>query len=65
MKGNMVSQYKPGDYVIYSNGPKTPEGTGRIHKLHASTAAGTAEIKPSDGSCKVSRRLQHVRKAAR
>jgi hypothetical protein len=62
MKGRMVGMFNQGDAVTYSNGPKMPEGTGRIHKLHMSGSTGVAEIKPSHGGHKVSRRLLAVRK---
>ena len=61
MKGGRVSQFGIGDMVKFTTKGQ-PERHGRIHKLHKSCAAGLAEIKPSDGTRKVSRRLQCVGK---
>ncbi len=61
-RGNMCAQYRIGQFVSYKLA-KTPDirtGTGTILKLHKSGRGGVAEIKPSDGSCKISRRLIHV-----
>lgn len=35
--------------------------TGRIVKLHASGTTGVAEIKPDDGTAKISRKLQRIK----
>lgn len=62
MKGRMIKQYRIGQLVNYKL-TKTPDcrtGTGTIHKLHVSGSSGVAEIKPSNGSHKISRRLIHV-----
>lgn len=56
-----MTRFAVGDLVAFST-KGAPERHGRIHKLHKSCAAGLAEIKPSDGKKKVSRRLQCVNK---
>lgn len=61
-KGRMVGQYRIGQFVSFKMA-KTPDvrtGTGTILKLHKSGKGGVAEIKPSDNSHKISRRLLHV-----
>ena len=65
MKGKMLNQFEVGQHVIYSNGISNcnPNIGGRIVKLHKSGSHGSAEIKPSSGEAKVTRRLQHVRRA--
>ena len=65
MKGQMLNQFKVGQQVIYSNGISScnPNISGRIVKLHKSGSHGSAEIKPSSGEAKITRRLQHVRSA--
>ena len=63
MKGQMISRFRLGDFVRYSNGRLQAEGFGHISKLHKSTVTGTAEIKPVDGTHKISRRLFLISKA--
>ena len=58
-KGGMVNIFKVGQMVQFSTKGKGVS-EGRIVKLHNSSASGVAEIRPSDGSRKVSRRLIHV-----
>lgn len=60
-KGGMVDQYKIGDHVSYQDTKSGAVVTGKVVKLHNSCAAGVAEIRPDNGSKKLSRRLQHVR----
>jgi len=70
MKGGMVGSFSVGDYVSFPitirDRKRRPMGRGldhgRIVKLHRSGVFGVAEIKPSDGTKKVSRRLQFVKK---
>lgn len=70
MKGQQVEMFKVGDFVEYQTCMMKVKGekpihetrTGRIVKLHSSGSQGVAMIKPSDGSKKISRRLQHVTK---
>ena len=61
-RGRMVSQYRIGQFVSYKLAkiPDISTGTGTILKLHKSGKGGVAEIKPSNGSAKCSRRLMHV-----
>jgi len=62
MKGANVSMYQIGQLVSFKLA-KTPDSRtklGYIHKLHKSGKRGVAEIKPLDGSHKVSRKLVHV-----
>jgi len=61
-RGRMVSLYKIGQFVSYKlrKQPDCSTGTGTILKLHKSGKGGVAEIKPSDNSCKISRKLTHV-----
>lgn len=62
-KGGMVSQYHVGQFVEYIHDSTSKAFVpGRIVKLHKSCSSGVAEIRPGDGSHKVSRRLIHVRK---
>lgn len=61
-RGSMCPQYRIGQFVSYKLA-KTPDvrtGTGTILKLHKSGKGGVAEIKPSDNSHKVSRKLINV-----
>ena len=55
MKGTQVSQFTVGQRVRYVGG-----NTGTIVRLHRSTRSGQAEIRPQDGSRKVTRKLQYV-----
>jgi len=51
----------PGDYVEYSNGDTT--GTGHIVKPHPNAGTqGSYELKPSDGTHRITRKSIHVRK---
>ena len=61
-QGRMVSQYKIGQLVSYkrNKAPDCSTATGTIHKLHKSGKNGVAEIKPSNGAHKISRKLAHV-----
>jgi hypothetical protein len=65
-KGKMIGQFHVGQMVCYttivgsSKHPLVITTHGRIVKLHKSCSHGLAEIKPLDGSSKVSRRLQMV-----
>ena len=71
MKGSAVAQYRIGDKVTYrtnigsSRSPLVVSDGGQIVKLHKSGSMGVAEIRPSSGAAKVSRRLQHVSKGER
>jgi hypothetical protein len=60
MKGSMVAQFRVGQVVTFALKEK-PDMQGRVSKLHRSGRKGVAEIKPLDGTRKVSRRLQFVR----
>lgn len=61
-QAKMLSMFKIGQFVSYKlrKQPDCSTATGTIHKLHKSGSSGVAEIKPSNGSHKVSRRLIHV-----
>lgn len=63
MRGGMISQFSVGQLVQFFTKDKGHK-LGRISKLHASSASGVAEIKPNDGTKKVSRRLMFVLKTA-
>jgi hypothetical protein len=56
----MVTQFRLGQVVTFQTKAQ-PDAQGRISKLHKAGRKGVAEIKPLDGSRKVSRRLQLVR----
>jgi len=62
MKGANVSMYQIGQLVSFklAKNPDSRTKLGYIHKLHKSGKRGVAEIKPLDGSHKVSRKLVHV-----
>ena len=64
MKGGMLSLYHVGQEVTFTttHGVVKLEDRGRIVKLHQSCTSGLAEIRPSDGTRKVSRRLINVKK---
>lgn len=61
MKGQMISQFKVGDYVSFPMKDKSVK-TGTICKFYTSGSHGAVKIKPSDGTPTISRRLQHVSK---
>jgi tRNA A58 N-methylase Trm61 len=62
----MVSKFRIGQLVEYQTNkgssklPLVITRHGRIVKLHQSCSHGVAEIKPLDGTKKISRRLQMV-----
>lgn len=61
-RGKMCAQYKIGQFVSYKlcRAPDISTGTGTILKLHKSGKGGVAEIKPSSGAAKCSRKLVNV-----
>jgi hypothetical protein len=59
MKGNALSKFHVGQMVNYDT-KGVGNRTGIIVKLHKSCSHGVAEIRPSNGARKVSRRLQMV-----
>lgn len=63
MKGTMLDQFAVGDLVSFTTKMK-PDRVGRIGKLHKSCQFGVAEIYPLDGTRKISRRLQNIRKTS-
>ena len=60
--GKMVNMFKTGEYVSYKlkKSPDCRTMTGTVLKLHKSGRQGTAEIKPSNGTKKITRKLTHV-----
>ena len=64
MKGSMLNQYHVGQEVLFTttHGPVHLEDRGKILKLHRSCSSGVAEIRPHDGTHKVSRRLINIKK---
>ena len=66
MKGTMINQFKVGQYVMFSTGPKgVRQDSGVIHKLHASGKNGSAEIRTHGAiglPSKVTRSLRFVNK---
>lgn len=60
MKGCQINMFQVGQRVIFQGGAMG-HGFGTIHKLHRSGKAGAAEIKPIDGSAKITRSLRFVR----
>jgi hypothetical protein len=62
MRGDMIKQYFVGQLVSYKlkKQPDCTTATGIVCKLHMSCKRGSAEIRPSNGTRKVTRRLIHV-----
>ena len=63
-QGKAVSMFRVGQMVTYATKFMDSKvfATGKICKLHPSGRQGVAEIYPSDGTKKISRKLQHVTK---
>lgn len=61
-KGTKVSVFTVGEHVRYETKKEggMVQSEGRIAKLHKSGSQGVAEIYPSAGGRKLSRKLQHV-----
>ena len=69
MKGGMLFHFGVGDHVIYrtkrnvSGSEFIDRNFGTVVKLHKSCSSGVAEIKPSNGTAKISRRLINLERA--